>query len=415
MTDSETRPLLANERRAQILDAVRRDGTAHVNALAEQLGVTAITIRRDISLMSRQGLVRRVHGGVTLPEQRQASDDGDAALARTTAPTASDPAAITIGMMVPSLDYYWPDIIRSARRTAERLSARIVLRGATYEAADERHQLTRLVEDNGLDGLLVAPTTAGAEGESLVRWLNSLDTPVVLLERTAVVGSHREAMESVVSDHALGAGMAVHHLADLGHRRIGLLTTVTSPTSPHVRRGWREACEHLGLPTGEGTPDVDSVDHRGSDWLGNVDALLEQCRAMHTTALLVHSDQEAISLVERGRELGITVPGDLAIVTYDDEVAGLADPPLTSVHPPRDEIGDAAVRLLVDRIRDPGRPAHRLVVAPRLVVRESASAPLLDQRDDVRAQPRPGRIQPQTRADAGRRPADVRSYPPSSS
>lgn len=375
MTEQVSRPLLANERRAHILDTVRRDGTAHVNALAEQLGVTAITIRRDISLMSRQGLVRRVHGGVTLPEPRTSADGADAAPVGNPGPNTPEVPTATIGMVVPSLDYYWPDIIRSARRTAEAVSARIVLRGATYEAADERHQLTRLVEDNGIDGLLVAPTTSGAEGEALVRWLNSLDTPVVLLERTAVVGAYGEAMESVVSDHALGAGMAVHHLAGLGHRRIGLLTTVTSPTSPHVRRGWREACEQLGLPTGDGTPDVDSVDHRGADWLGTVDALIEQCRATRTTALLVHSDQEAISLVERGRELGITVPGDLAIVTYDDEVAGLADPPLTSVHPPRDEIGDAAVRLLADRIRDPGRPAHRLVVAPRLVVRESASAP----------------------------------------
>jgi DNA-binding LacI/PurR family transcriptional regulator len=122
-------------------------------------------------------------------------------------------------------------------------------------------------------------------------------------------------------------------------------------------------------------PDVDSVDHRVAGWLETVDALLERCRETRTSALLVHSDHEAISLVERGRELGIAVPRDLAIVTYDDEVAGLADPPLTSVHPPRDEIGDAAVRLLADRIRDPGRPAHRLVVAPRLVVRESASSP----------------------------------------
>lgn len=373
MTESPSPPLLANERRAQILDAVRRDGTSRVNALAEQLGVTAITIRRDVSLMSRQGLVRRVHGGVTLPEPRTPPDE--TMPARTTTASVPDPPDITIGMVVPSLDYYWPDIIRSARRTAAAVSARIVLRGATYEAADERHQLTRLVEDNGLDGLLVAPTTSGEEGEALVRWLNSLDTPVVLLERTAVVGSYGDAMESVVSDHALGAGMAVHHLAGLGHRRVGLLTTVTSPTSPHVRRGWSEACEQLGLPIDDSTPDVDSVDHRGTDWLSNVDALLEQCRATRTTALLVHSDQEAISLVERCRELGISVPGDLAIVTYDDEVAGLADPPLTSVHPPRDEIGDAAVRLLADRIRDPGRPAHRLVVAPRLVVRESASAP----------------------------------------
>jgi DNA-binding LacI/PurR family transcriptional regulator len=367
-TDDD-QPLLPSQRRARVLDVVRRDGTARVNTLAEELGVTPITIRRDISLMARQGLVRRVHGGVTLPESRRPDS------AATAPPPSDSVPELALGMVVPSLDYYWPDIIRSARSAAGNVSARIVLRGATYEAADERQQLSRLVEDDGLDGLLVAPTTTGAEGEALVRWLDDLGTPVVLLERSAVAGATREAMESVVSDHALGAEMAMHHLADLGHSRIGLLTTSSSPTSPHVRRGWRAACERLGLPLGADVPNVESVDHREPEWPRHVEDLLSQCAETGTTALLVLSDQEAISLIEYARERGLTVPDDLSIVAYDDEVAGLADPPLTAVHPPRESIGSAAVRLLADRVRDPDRPAHRVVVAPHLVIRESTATP----------------------------------------
>jgi DNA-binding LacI/PurR family transcriptional regulator len=276
-------------------------------------------------------------------------------------------------MVVPSLDYYWPDIIRSARAAAGAVAARIVLRGASYEATDERQQLLRLVEDDGLDGLLVAPTTTGSEGEALVRWLHDLGTPVVLLERTAVVGQSRATMESVVSDHALGAEMAVRHLADLGHQRVGLMTTLSSPTSPHIRLGWHDACERLGLPVGDEVPDVDAVDHRQPMWPKYMDDLLSSCEATGTTALLVHSDQEAISLVGHARERGLSVPDDLSIVTYDDEVASLADPPLTAVHPPREAIGSAAVRLLAERVRDPDRPAHRVVVVPRLVLRESTA------------------------------------------
>lgn len=390
-TSADDQPLLPNERRARVLDVVRRDGTARVNTLAEELGVTPITIRRDVALMARQGLVHRVHGGVTLPtsrpsrpDQHDSAGNGQSGTMASSHPTSADAAGpatpteaepqLTLGMVVPSLDYYWPDIIRSARAMAGNVAARIVLRGATYEAADERQQLARLVEDDGLDGLLVAPTTAGAEGESLVHWLHDLQTPVVLLERTAVVGPNREAMESVVSNHALGAEMAVHHLADLKHQRVGLLTTRSSPTSPHVRRGWRTACERLGLPLGPDVPDVDSEDHRHPDWPQYVNDLLSQCAGNGITALLVHSDQEAISLIEHARERGLTVPDDLAIVTYDDEVAGLADPPLTAVHPPRESIGSAAVQLLADRVREPSRPAHQVVVAPHLVLRGSTTA-----------------------------------------
>ncbi|WP_345385704.1 substrate-binding domain-containing protein [Nonomuraea salmonea] len=275
-------------------------------------------------------------------------------------------------MVVPSLDYYYPDVIRGVREAAAAAGVRVVLRGATYQVADERRQLASLIDSVGVDGLLVAPTTESDEGEELVRWLQTAGVPVVLIERAAAVGPYREAMESVVSDHALGAAMAVRHLATFGHRRVGLITTITSPTTPHVRAGWRLACEELGLET-DGTPQARTVDRRDPGWARALDDVLDACLASGTRALLVHSDPEAISLVERCQDRGIRVPGDLAVVTYDDEVAELCDPPLTAIRPPKTDIGRAAFALLLERLHDPGRPAHRVVVGPQLIVRHSSS------------------------------------------
>ena len=363
MTVSGAPALLPAERRARVLELLRRQGTMRASELAAELDVSTITVRRDIALLAAEGLVRRLRGGATLH-----GVEPDLAAA----PAPGTEQALTFGMVVPSLDYYWPDVVRGAQAAAAAASVRIVLRGATYEARDERRQLARLVESAGVDGLLVAPTTTGAEGEDLVRWLQSLDVPVVLVERAATVGPYQEAMESVVSDHALGASTAVRHLAALGHRRVGVTTTLHSPTSPHVRTGWRQACEELGLLL-DGTPDVRTVDRRDPSWPAALDALLDQCLASGTTALLVHADLEAISLVERCQERGIQIPGDLAVVTYDDEVASLCDPPLTAVRPPKTAIGRAAVALLAARLRDedPERPVHRIVVGPQLVVRSS--------------------------------------------
>ncbi|WP_165368122.1 substrate-binding domain-containing protein [Phytoactinopolyspora endophytica] len=386
MTSAEPPVLLPEERRDRVLEVLHRRGTVRVNDLAEILGVTPITVRRDIALLAQQGRLRRVHGGATVRDEDAAeaahlAHGQNSASNSATADTLGEPQAptshhLTFGMVVPSLDYYWPDVIRGVREAAAETDVRVVLRGATYEASDERRQLDRLVEAVGVDGLLVAPTTTGPEGEELVRWLQSATVPVVLVERAAAIGPYLEPMESVVSDHPLGASVAVRHLAALGHRRVGLITTLGSPHTPRVRRGWREACDELGLPTDD-VPDMQTVDHRESAWPTTVDEILDACLASETSALLVHSDPEAISLVERCQERGIDVPGDLSVLAYDDQVAALCDPPLTAVRPHREAIGRTAVELLTARLHDPAedRPNHRVVIGPRLVVRESTARP----------------------------------------
>ncbi|WP_337062956.1 LacI family DNA-binding transcriptional regulator, partial [Kineococcus sp. G2] len=285
------------------------------------------------------------------------------------------PAATTaLGMLVPSLDYYWPGVVRGAEEEARDHGIDVVLRGSSYAGDDESPQLERLAGQAGVRGLLVAPTLDGPGTAATLEWLAHAPLPVVLLERTAVRGPHREAFESVVSDHRLGAATAVQHLAGLGHRRIGVAVTRSSPTTPHVRAGWREACEDLGLPHGD-APEVDLPPRVAGDWDAAVDDLIDRVTATGTTALLVHSDPDAIAFVQRCEARGLSVPGDLSVVSYDDEVAGLFRPALTAVRPPRRSIGRAAVGLLTARLADPGRPAHRVLVSPSLQVRASTAPP----------------------------------------
>ncbi len=210
-----------------------------------------------------------------------------------------------------------------------------------------------------------------------IEWLASTGIPVVLVERTATAGPHHAVLESVVTDHALGAAMAVRHLVSLGHRKIGVLLAEHSPTRMYVRRGWRDAAIESGLDV-DATVDALVPDARSPEWDDALDAILDPCVATQTTAVIVHADAEAIALVQRCEERHLAVPGDLSVVAYDDEVAGLLSPPLTAVRPPRRPIGRAAVRLVADRLSDPDRPAHRVIISPSLRIRESTAPPRAD-------------------------------------
>lgn len=354
--DHGPRAPLPAERRTRLLAALDRDGVVRVADLTEELGVTAVTVRRDIMQLEREGLLSRVHGGAV------------AVGAGGSGPHRS--STETIGVLVPSLDYYWPGVVRGMEAEARQHGMRVVLRGSSYDATDERPVLRRLAESEGVRGIILAPRTDGPHAQDVAQWLATSGLPSVLVEREAALAPHREALESVVSDHALGALMAVHHLADLGHRRVGLVLSRESPTSRKIAAGWRAACAELGLSTDEHFERL-APDRRTPEFPGVVEEVVETAVRSGTTALLVHSDPEASAVVQEAMDRGLSVPGDLSVVSYDDEVAGLFSPAMTAVRPPRAAVGHAAVDLLVKRLADPERPVHRMAISPRLVVRES--------------------------------------------
>lgn len=363
----ESRTLAAG-RRASILEALHRDGTVRISDLSEKLGVTAVTLRRDIAHLAGEGLLRRVHGGATLHTTGTPTPG-----APPTEP-AQPPHPGAAGMLVPSLDYYWPEVVRGAEEEASAQGLRILLRGSSYESADDRPPLERLLDNEDVCGLIVAPSLTAPTAATTMEWLSTLDTPVVLVERATTAGPRQAVMESVVTDHALGAAMAVHHLVSLGHRRIGVLTSEHSPTSPHVRRGWLEASAEAGLDP-RSTVDRTIPRPAAPGWDTALDEVLDRVEATATTAVLVHADAEAMALVQRAEQRGVEVPSGLSVVAYDDEVAALFTPALTAVRPPRRSIGRAAVSLLAARLHDPDRPTHRVVIAPSLRVRGSSAPP----------------------------------------
>jgi DNA-binding LacI/PurR family transcriptional regulator len=351
-----TERLFGAQRQERLLAELRGHGAVRVRDLARELGVSELTIRRDIAVLAERGLVAKVHGGATLPVH-----SGPASQPRRAA------IRFTIGMVVPSLDFYWPPVVAGARAAAAALGVTIQLRGSSYDPDEDRRQISRLVGAREVQGLLLAPSADG----DLLGWIGGLPIPTVLVERQprrwTPATSH---IEWVRSDHALGLEIALHHLRQQGHRRIGLVLARGSPTSPHLLAAWRAAGADPGMSGVLAVPELVTL----GEWKV-VDGILRGCRRSGVTALVVHSDPHAMSIAQCCAEQGVAIPGDLAIVSYDDEIAHLAEPALTAVRPPKSHVGRLAVELMVARLRDgERRPAHQVLLAPELVVRASSLA-----------------------------------------
>jgi DNA-binding LacI/PurR family transcriptional regulator len=351
------------QRQERLLGELRRHGAVRVRDLARDFGVSELTIRRDITALAERNLLTKVHGGATLPidfvppSQRQRR-----------APTTR----FTIGMVVPSLDFYWPAIVAGARTAAAVLGISIQLRGSSYDLVEDRRQITRLIEAQQVQGLLLAPSLDGDGIDEMVEWIGRLPIPTILVERQPARWTPTpRQLEWVRSDHALGVEIAVRHLWEHGHRKIGLVLSKGSPTSVHLERGWRAVCTDLGLPQELLIRESVALDAPGHREI--IADILAECRRTGTRALIVHSDPDAMSVAQYCAEQGMSIPDDLAIVSYDDEVAHLAEPALTAVRPPKNHVGRIAVELMVSRLLEgERRPSQQVQVTPELVIRSSS-------------------------------------------
>ena len=156
----------------------------------------------------------------------------------------------------------------------------------------------------------------------------------MLVERDAV-SPDGAPIESVTTDHALGAMLAARHLASLGHRRVGLVLSRNSPTSRKIAAGWQQAVADLELGPARHVETV-LPDRSSPDFTSEVNTALDALMDAGITGLLVHSDPEAMAVVDLALNRGISVPEDLSIIAYDDEVAQLFTPALTECSPSLD-------------------------------------------------------------------------------
>jgi len=240
-----------------------------------------------------------------------------------------------------------------------------VLCTQTTGDAAEADYVDMLLEQQQVAGIMFAGghySQADAD-HAHYRRLARRKLPVVLIN----AGIDDLPFPRVVCDDASAVEQALDHVLSLGHQRIGLVLGQRDH-QPSMRK--LEAAR--SFLAGAGTPLDESLVANGQFSLQSGQASAATLIDRGATALVCASDPLALGAIRAARRRGLSVPGDVSVVGYDDSAfMSSVEPPLTTVRQPIEAMGRAAVASLLAQMRGEEIPADELLFEPELVVRKS--------------------------------------------
>lgn len=180
-------------------------------------------------------------------------------------------------------------------------------------------------------------------------------------------------LDVVSPDHQLIGEFSASYLIEHGHRNILTLLCLRRITMEQRLTGIRDAFTLHNIEFDESRDLVSTVGFGAEEAREALTAFLsDKPRAQYPTAILAGGDFMAVGAYEALKELGLSVPNDISIMSMDGfNLAEIHDVPLTAVHVPRDELGAEALKLLQQRITKPEAPFRTVLLSGKLVVQSS--------------------------------------------
>lgn len=272
----------------------------------------------------------------------------------------------TLGLLLPDLhNPFFGDIFAGVNAALERTQYQTLL-GVSESATSIEVALIEAMIDRQMDGLiLIGPRILARDVMQVAARI-----PTVVIAHYATSDAN---FDTVNNDDQLGAKLVVQHLVGTGHKHIAFLSqdiADSEGTMVTTQReiGYREAMKEAGL----GRYAQVAYAPQTSRETQSVARHMLQSRN-RPDAIFCWTDFIGLEVLSVAKELGLSVPGDLAVVGYDNTgYCDLAQNALTSIDQSGQVLGLQAARLLVERIKGRDRAEH-FVVTPRLVARASSS------------------------------------------
>lgn len=268
----------------------------------------------------------------------------------------------TIGVLAQQSHHYGPaTTIQSIEHAAKEAGYRLSI---TNVSSNDQHAIK-----SGLDYLLSQSVEAIVFLAPQGRALDAMRALPVSVPHLALHATNVDGRRSMSVDQQAGARLATRHLIDLGHTEIMHISGPQDWLEAEARmQGFLDEIGEAGLRTR--APIL-------GDWSAHFGyyAGLELLRVRDFTAVFASNDQMALGLMHACREMGLSIPGDISIVGFDDiPEAAHFYPPLTTVRQNFDEIGRRAISMLLAGLRN-DVSADDGIVHPELIVRESTGRP----------------------------------------
>jgi LacI family transcriptional regulator len=264
-----------------------------------------------------------------------------------------------IGILVADIEPFSAELLKGAGAAIRARDYELIVYSGSGHGKDHSGWERRYVSRLGgtlTDGLILVTPTLVDVGDA---------TPIVAVDPHAGASS----MPSVHSDNLAGAIAATEHLIELGHRRIGFLAGRPDLESARQReQGYRDALAAAAIPLDPELIRVGDYELEMSE--GPARQLLTL--ADRPTAIFAANDLSAIQTMHVARSLGLSIPGDVSVIGFDNiPESALTAPPLTTIDQSIQEMGRQAVELLIDLIEGNAERPGQVTLPTRLVVRQS--------------------------------------------
>jgi LacI family transcriptional regulator len=272
-----------------------------------------------------------------------------------------------VGILVPDIaTNVFAPILAGA---TERLSAQGYSVIVAYVGSDPKTQLDLAggLIARRVDGLILATVV---RDDPLAAFCIAERLPTVLVNRA----EKDVRLSAVVSDDMLGMQLAVDHLVELGHRKIGHLGGPSEHSTGFLRRrGFMQATASHGLPAAQ-TP-FEIAENYTREAGAQTSRRLLQAHS-EITAIVAANDLLALGAYDVLREAGLECPRDISIVGHNDmPLVDMVRPPLTTIRISHREMGRQAADLLQQAIETLDSPARNVVLPAKLIVRDSTASP----------------------------------------
>ena len=271
----------------------------------------------------------------------------------------------TLGFIIPDLhNPFFADILAGLNDALERTQYQPLL-GVSSSVAQTEIALVEAMIDRRMDGIILIG--ARMPEEQLRDFASRIPTVII-----AYYAGENDNFDTVNNDDQHGARLVVDHLVASGHRHIAYLSQdlhqrAAAQVTAQREVGFRAAMKEAGLSK---HVQVVHALQTSRETQAVARHLLES--RTRPDAIFCWTDFIALEVLSVARDMGLTVPGDLAVVGYDNtSYCDLAQNALTSIDQSGQVLGLQAARLLIERIKGREKPEH-FVVTPRLVARSSS-------------------------------------------